>query len=324
MLPGTLVLAGSVALPCVIAFTLLLMIPDAAYAWGPGTHLQVGSQVLENLAILAPALQDLLGRHPYDFLYGCIGADITVGKKYRIQQVHHCHNWSMGFKLLDAAESSHEEAFAHGYLCHLAADTISHNYYVPCQTVAAYPTTALRHTYWEVRFDDFVDRKIWPLARVVHDEAHARNDGLLQRVLRETLFSFRTNKRIFNGLISLQQLRQWRRMVQLLAERSSFPLTREDFDRYYSITLNAVFALLVDGRGSRTCQADPIGRKNLYAANLIRKTLRTLSRRGVLSPAACEEIVREVRRSLEAGLDTAFRSPELLSLPSVRRLPIAR
>lgn len=317
-------LAAAPVLVGVITFTLLVLFPDAAYAWGPGTHLQVGSQVLENLAVLAPALQDLLRRHPYDFLYGCIGADITVGKKYRIQQVHHCHNWSMGFTLLEAAESSHESAFAYGYLCHLAADTVSHNYYVPCQTVAAYSTTALRHTYWEVRFDDFVDRKVWPLARVVHDDAHRRNDGLLQRVLLDTLFSFRTNKRIFAGLISLQQLRQWRRMVRLLGERSAFLLTRNDFDRYYGLTLNAVFALLVDGRASRTCQADPIGRKNLHAASVIRRTLRAVSRRGVLSPAACEEIVREVRRSFEHRLSTAGAYPELLSLPSVQKLRLVR
>lgn len=308
----------------VTAFTLLLLVPDTAYAWGPGTHLQLGSQVLENLAVLAPALQDLLKHHPYDFLYGCIGADITVGKRYRIKQVFHCHNWSMGFRLLGAAEKAHETAFAYGYLCHLAADTISHNYYVPTQEIASYASTSLRHTYWEVRFDDFVDRRVWPLARVVHDEAHGRNDGLLQRVLQDTLFSFRTNKRIFTGLISLQQVKQWRRMVQLMAERSSFPLTQPDFERYYGPAQNAVFAFMVDGQRSRTCEADPIGRRNLHAANTIRKMLRTLSRRGVLSPAQCEAIVREVRKSLEEGLETAFRSPELLSLPSVRRLARGR
>lgn len=308
----------------VIVFTLWLLVPEAAYAWGPGAHLQVGSQVLENLAILTPPLQDLLRRFPYDFLYGCIGADITVGKKYRIKQVFHCHNWSMGFRLLDAAETPHERAFAYGYLCHLAADTISHNYFVPSQEVASYAATSLRHTYWEVRFDDFIDPKMWPLARVVHDEAHGRNDGLLERVLEDTLFSFRTNKRIFTGLISLQQVRQWRKMVTLLATRSTFPFTRDDFERYHRLTQNAVFAFMIDGQGSRTVEADPIGRRNLHAAALIRKTLRSLSRRKVLSPAACEEIVREVRRSLEAGLETAFREPELLSLPSVRRLAARR
>jgi hypothetical protein len=312
------------ALIGVTAFTAALLLPEAAYAWGPGTHLQLGSQVLENLAVLGPALRELLGRHPYDFLYGCIGADITLGKKYRIKQVYHCHNWSVGFKLLDAAEAPHEEAFAYGYLCHLAADTISHNYYVPCQEVASYAATSLRHAYWEVRFDDFVDRNVWPLARAAYDQAHARNDALLQRVLRDTLFSYRTNKRIFRGLISLQQLRQWRRLVELVGERSNFPLTQADFERYYRLTQNAVFAFMVDGERSRTCEADPIGRRNLHAAALIRKLLRTLSRRQVLSPAQCEEIVREVRRSLEAGLDTAFRSPELLSLPSVRRLAASR
>jgi hypothetical protein len=304
----------------VIAFTVALLLPDTAYAWGPGMHLQMGSHVLENLAVLGPALQDLLGRHPYDFLYGCIGADITLGKKYRIKQVYHCHNWSVGFKLLDASKTPHEAAFAYGYLCHLAADTISHNYYVPCQEVASYSATSLRHAYWEVRFDDFMDPKVWPLARVVYDDAHERNDALLQRVLQDTLFSYRTNKRIFRGLISLQQIRQWRRLVELVGTRSNFPLTQADFERYYRLTENAVFAFMVDGDGSRTCEADPIGRRNLHAAALIRKTLRNLSRRGVLSPAQCEEIVREVRRSLEAGLESAFRHPELLSLPSLRRL----
>ncbi|HWP33977.1 MAG TPA: zinc dependent phospholipase C family protein, partial [Thermodesulfobacteriota bacterium] len=285
------------------ACLLALCLPEAAYAWGPGTHLQIGTQILDHVAVLAPALQELLRRHPADFLYGCIGADITVGKKYLIEQGHHCHNWSMGFRLLDAAESSHERAFAYGYLCHLAADTVSHNYYVPYQTVAAFRTTTLRHTYWEVRFDDFVDRRIWPLARAVHDEAHARNDGLLQRVLLDTLFSFRTNKRIFTGLLTLQQLRQWRRMIRLLAERSAFPLTRDDFDHFYRLALDASVAFLVDGPRSRPCRLDPIGREALETAARLRKALRHLSRRRRLPAAVCDELVREVRRALRAELE---------------------
>ena len=73
--------------------------PAQAHAWGGGIHLQVGLNILENLALLPADLAAILAAHPRDYLYGCIAADIIVGKKYT-HYLLNCHRWRIGQKVL--------------------------------------------------------------------------------------------------------------------------------------------------------------------------------------------------------------------------------
>ncbi|MBN1142483.1 MAG: zinc dependent phospholipase C family protein, partial [Deltaproteobacteria bacterium] len=117
-----------------VAVLLLILAPSELWAWGMGVHLQVGSEILAGLELLPPSVEELLVRFPYDFLYGCISADITLGKKFT-HHLHHCHSWRSGKKLLDAADSEPRKACAYGYLAHLGADTIGHSFFVPYKMV---------------------------------------------------------------------------------------------------------------------------------------------------------------------------------------------
>ena len=82
-----------------IFILLLLLIPADAFAWGAGVHLGLGLRLLAAPEALSATLQALLATHPMDFLYGCIAADITLGKKHT-HHLEHCHNWRIGRKLL--------------------------------------------------------------------------------------------------------------------------------------------------------------------------------------------------------------------------------
>ena len=62
-----------------IVLLLLFGAPTEAFAWGIGVHLQLGSNILNNLNQLPPSLQFILQEHPLEVLYGCISADITLG-----------------------------------------------------------------------------------------------------------------------------------------------------------------------------------------------------------------------------------------------------
>ena len=48
--------------------------------------------------------------------------------------------------------------------------------------------------------------------------------SLVERVVERTLFSFKTNKRIFNSVMALQKLEQWQIMMRRLGDRSRYPL----------------------------------------------------------------------------------------------------
>jgi hypothetical protein len=270
-----------------MAFTILitlclLFLPTDAQAWGIGVHLQIGSYVLEHLGRLPASLQAILSGHTYDFLYGCISADITLGKKFT-HHLRHCHSWRIGKKILEAADSDRQRACAYGYLVHLAADTVAHSYFVPVKMIRSYNTALLNHAYWEVRVEACVDAKSWLLARQIAQKNFSVNDAMMRRVLSNTLFSFATNKRIFNSLLLLNRLQHWQKMIRSMATRSRWTLPEENLAEYLSLASDAALNLLAVP-DSPSWQADPTGEKALLAARIIRKNLKLLLLHGKIDP----------------------------------------
>src|SRR4029077_13567303 len=142
----------SLALMFVLAGAAIVLLPSAAYAWTPGTHVFLGEAVMRSLDLLPSAIAELLRAFPYDFLYGSIAADTSIAQKYA-PGGRHCHSWTVGLEIYDGAEDEPLRAFALGYLAHLAADSIAHNYFVPKQLAVTSSTSSLGHSYWESRFE---------------------------------------------------------------------------------------------------------------------------------------------------------------------------
>ena len=130
----------------------LLITPEHAWAWTPGTHVFIGRAVLDSAALLPAGVADLLARHPLSFLYGSIAPDTSFAKDYA--PVHrHSHHWHVGQEVHDQAVEGALQAFGLGYLSHLAADVVAHNFFVPRQLAATAGLKGLGHAYWEARFE---------------------------------------------------------------------------------------------------------------------------------------------------------------------------
>src|SRR6185436_5497640 len=183
------------------SFLVVVLVPSEAHAWGPVTHLIHGATVLAGINTLPTGLQEILRAYPDAYLYGCVGADIIQAKKFTRDLRYHCHSWNVGWQVLEGARSDSERAFAYGYLTHLAADTYSHNYYVPLQLIVSFRARALKHVYWEARFDAMHPEEDWHRLRQVVSQVYPGCDDLMERTVERTLFSFKTNKRIFNSVM---------------------------------------------------------------------------------------------------------------------------
>lgn len=266
-------------MPLSIILLIILFMPENAYAWGPATHLELGWDILNNLKLLTPHIRELLSRFPYDYLYGNISADIVAAKNLT-EELKHCHNWKVGFNLLKKTSTSSQKAFAYGYLSHLSADTIAHNYYIPERLLISFSSRLLKHTYWELRFDAMADKRVWKLPRQIAKEVHRDNDRLLDAVLEDTAFSFRTNKTIFSSILLIHRIEQWHRMIGILSSRSKWILTHEDKNHYYQMSKNAVLDFLNNGSRSVCIKEDPTGRDSLDNAKKIRKKLKALKWNG--------------------------------------------
>ncbi len=262
----------------------LVLVPDTALAWGPISHLAHGSEILRELTILGPSLQQLLTRYPMEYLYGCVGADITLGKKYTHAMQAHCHSWEVGWQVVAAAESDAERAFAYGYLSHLAADTYSHNHFVPTQLVVSFRARTLRHVYWEARFDSMQDPDYRGIVSDLRRQSFPECDALVKRVVARTIFSFRTNKRIFDSVLAFHDWDNWHRFMQNVSTRSRHHLPEPVVGRYNRAVHRNILDLLQRGKRSDCQGADPTGLEALTLAKEVRRSLKALLRQQAITP----------------------------------------
>jgi len=278
-----------------------LALPREAWAWGAGVHLQVGMYALDNLALLPHALQNILAAHPYDFLYGCISADITIGKKYT-HYLKHCHSWRVARQILAAANSDSQRACAWGYFSHLAADTVAHSYFVPVKMIRTFNTVLLKHTYWEMRYETLADPQVWEIARTLGQKDFTNNDNMMRQVLANTLFSFGTNKRLFSSILLLSRLQHWQKMLRSLAENSRYPLGHENAEEYFDLARSASLSILSESDQSPYFNADPTGEHALEAGRMLRKNLNLLWQEGKISDAEANEYIEKLRPLFRASI----------------------
>jgi hypothetical protein len=240
----------------------LALLPNTAHAWTPGTHIFLGESVLANLPQLPSAVADLLRAFPYDFLYGNIAADTSVAKKYA-PVGRHCHSWHVGQQILELAETEALRAFGLGYLAHLAADTVAHNFFVPRQLVVTSTTIAVGHSYWESRFETHLGDQYARTAMDVIRFEHSGADAHLDRILAPTIFSVRTSRRLFRGMVGLTETQSWQRAFKLLAEASRWDLSDDAVEGHMAVEL-------LSGADGVAHRLDPSGEASLRLAKRMR------------------------------------------------------
>ena len=253
-----------------LALLLVALLPHAAYAWTPGTHVFLGDAVLRSLSLLPAHIADLLRTFPYDFLYGSIAADTSLAKKY-VPTGRHCHSWAVGLEIHAAATDEAMRAFGLGYLAHLAADAIAHNHFVPMQLAVTASTSSLGHTYWESRFETHLGPACARQARDLILRDHSRADGLLDRILSPTIFSTQTNRRIFRGMVHAADNEGWQRIFGLMTENSRWDLADAEVSQYLERSYDYIIDLLVRFDRSSPLALDPSGDDALRRAKQVRR-----------------------------------------------------
>ncbi|VAX22957.1 hypothetical protein MNBD_NITROSPINAE01-790 [hydrothermal vent metagenome] len=254
----------------VLAGLFTLFAPDTAQAWGAGIHVAQGSFILDNLRLIAPNVAAVLATSPYDYIYGCISADIFIGKGHK-RHDDHCHNWSVGFAVLEEATDNSTKAYAYGYLTHLAADIIAHNYFIPHLLYSTSATKRLGHIYWEFRADRFIAKKYWTLASKVVSMHNDQNDTLIRKVVKKSHRGFGAKKVVFKRALKMSDIINWRKHVEG-AKNSRNKITRKDVSLMNNYSLNLIIDMLLKGEQSFCLRYDPVGTDNTNNSKLIRRS----------------------------------------------------
>lgn len=247
---------------------LATLLPEDALAWGPGVHLALGNSVLANLGCLPPLVAGLLARHQSAFLYGCLSADIFIGKGSSFRPGH-SHNWVTGFKLLKSANDPRVSSYAYGYLTHLAADVVAHNYYVP-NTMWNMPSGGkLSHVYVEAQADQrFPEERESALA--LFRRPNRDTDGTLLTAMEKKRLPFLVKKQIVKGSLKVTGSKEWGHSLRLADRLLPWSMPNRQLDEMVALSERVVFDFLCDPRGTVAVSFDPIGSRNLRSVRELR------------------------------------------------------
>ena len=230
----------------------ILLIPSIADAWGPLTHVYLGYQIFDTCAALIPAgIYTILKKYRNNFLYGNLSADIILGRRFQGLEKN-SHNWNIAWKLLNDSVTDRQKAFAYGYLMHLCADTVVHN--------LKRNRIPFSHSLLEVKSDSIVDKKYRRVLKNLDKYMQKKNDVFLESKLESLIFSFKTNKRIFKGILVLSRLQNYTPVSNFIDNRFPYEITVGDIYKFQQESLRCMLELLNDGMDSAVLKKHPLGR----------------------------------------------------------------
>ncbi|MGH7949091.1 MAG: zinc dependent phospholipase C family protein, partial [Candidatus Binataceae bacterium] len=228
------------AVAAVVCIAVVLLIPQPAFAWGPVTHIALGVQVLANVVAPDHPLRAALLGFPEVFLYGSLAPDIVQGRRLQSRLRRHSHNWATGTGLLKAAPGDEERAFAYGYLAHLAADVVAHNFFLPARFVGRFDAGVASHILAEARFDSFHDKGFRDLLANLMNSDFRELDSILKKAIDSPFIAFAAHRGIFGG--ALKRIRQFDSVVRSLGGPSESEL--RDVELFTAASTSAIAAML--------------------------------------------------------------------------------
>lgn len=305
-----------VTLPLAVVAVIILAFPSDAQAWGPLAHLNFSAQALANLGAVQPGLRSVLQDFGNEFLYGSLAADIVVGKNMA-KFLYHCHNWRVGFNVFKHAKPGGEQAFSLGFLSHLAADTVAHNYFVPFKTVASYHKANTRHAYWELRYDQRMDKDLSRVARLVTTRAIRYHDDYLERMLYgSSVLPFGVSKQLFRSLLASARIGRFGQVSRFaLARERKLVLEPDLVQDTNEIAVRSILGMLNEGERSEAARADATGARNIRLATDLRKSLKHQTAKRLIRERDAHEIAAETRESFRRAING-----KLILPPSIAKL----
>ncbi|MFO7785611.1 MAG: zinc dependent phospholipase C family protein, partial [Desulfatiglandales bacterium] len=242
-----------------------LIFSSSAWAWGAAVHTAIACHILENTAHLLADVGAVIRAYPLEYLYGSLSADFFVGKGQK-QKTGHSHNWETGSRCLAEAADDREAAYAYGFLSHLAADVVAHNYFVPNLIHRASTWKRMGHIYWEARVDLHLGPLYTRIAKEVLTMKHLGCDDMLRSAVGKRRQGLKTRRRIYTQSVKLSNY--------LNAFQSPALFQREPHCRtspdYISFTVGLSYRLVRDllknPETSPCLSFDPIGARNLLIA----------------------------------------------------------
>jgi hypothetical protein len=239
---------------------------DWAWGWGPAVHTVIGCSILGDLSAILPAFAQILKRYPLEYLYGSLAADFFMGKG-RKHTDDHPHQWECGFRFLGDAKDDREVAYACGFLSHLAADVVAHNYFVPNLICQASTWKRMGHFYWETRADHAMGSGYTKIAREILHMDDLRCDDLLKAAVNNKNKGIKTMRRLITQSVKFSDYLQGSSSFDLFSKGLRYQISPDYLSFSTTLSFRLVRDVLLRPFSSPCLSCDPVGAINLTIAS---------------------------------------------------------
>lgn len=242
-----------------------LIYADGAWAWGPAVHTVISCNILGSCSQILPYIASIIQAFPHEFIYGGIAADFFIGKGQK-KKDRHSHNWETGFKLLSGVNNEREAAYAYGFLSHLGADVVAHNYFVPDLIHRVSKWKRIGHFYSEAVADKFVDPVYLKITKDVLAMDHGDCDRLLKLTEVRNGYGLRAKKHIYTQSVKISDYLYCLPVFSDMEIGSAYNVEDEYMAFMIELSFKVVRDLLSYPESSACLTHDPIGSDNLRLA----------------------------------------------------------
>ena len=175
--------------------------------------------------------------------------DIIIGKNFCLTR--NPHSWDTALSLLVQPDKS-PDGFV-GYVTPCRRYHSAREFHERQEGYRAYACG--------MRAGSIIDRKYWYLAVNIDRSVQQRNDLFLERSFERALFSFKTNKKIFKGILLLSCFNQERvgEIIQKNALRSAIP-SRKKIENLHGESIDRMIDILRNGEDSKVINESPMVR----------------------------------------------------------------
>lgn len=251
----------------IFLFIIQLTFTESAWAWGPAIHTAIGTRILGDLGPILPTIGRTIQAFPLEYIYGSLAADFFIGKGQK-KKDGHSHNWETGFRFVEEVKDNREAAYAYGFLSHLAADVIAHNYFVPNLIRSAPTWKRMGHLLCEVWADYSVHPVYMRIARDILSMEQLGCDELLRLAVGRKN-GLKARKHLFTQSVKLSDFLIGSQYVFLDNKGLNYQTSHEDLEFMIDLSYRLVKDFLTHPDSSPCLSYDPIGTQNLRSARRI-------------------------------------------------------
>jgi len=236
-----------------------------AWAWGPAIHTVIACTILDDICQILPAIASIIQSFSLEYIYGSMAADFFIGKGQK-KRDGHSHNWATGFSLLGKVADEREAAYAYGFLSHLAADVVAHNYFVPDLIHRVSTWKRVGHLYSEAIADRFVGPFYMKVARDVLCMDQLDCDDLLRSAVGRSRHGLKVKRHLFTQSVKVSDYLNCMPQFYLVSKNSRYQIPQEYLVFMIGLSYRLVKDLLSYPDSSPCLSHDPIGSRNLRLA----------------------------------------------------------